>query len=87
MPREGAEILPIADVGDVEEVEDGSDIEVQQRREINNVTIIAVPYLDTYKACIRCKARVEPLSPPLGRCSKSECDQCSANFMERIKKS
>lgn len=88
LPREGSQIIPIDDIGEVEEVDD---IEEQQRREIFDAQIIAVPYLDTYKSCIRCKARVEPLSPPLGRCSKEEClmsqrydfcgDQCSAKLM------
>lgn len=43
------------------------------QNEIVNAQIIGVPQLDTYKSCIRCKARVEPMTPPLGRCSKENC--------------
>ena len=39
---------------------------------VQNVTIIGVPNLDIYKACLQCKARVEPLTPPLGRCSRGD---------------
>ena len=40
---------------------------------IRNVIIIGVPHLDKYKACLQCKARVEPLNTPLCRCSKVDC--------------
>ena len=30
--------------------------------------------LDKYNACLQCKARVEPSTPPLGRCSKMQCN-------------
>ena len=40
---------------------------------LQNVTIIGVPLLDTHRACLQCKARVEPLTPPLGRCSRADC--------------
>lgn len=73
MPREDAEIIPIPDIGDVAEVETESDIEHEQVMEYFNPQIIGVPYLDKYKACIKCKARVEPLTPPLGRCSRNTC--------------
>ena len=37
------------------------------------VQIVGVPQLHSYNACLQCKARVEPLTPPLGRCSKGDC--------------
>ena len=40
---------------------------------LQNVMVIGVPHLDIYKGCLNCRARVEPLTPPLGRCSRSEC--------------
>ena len=40
---------------------------------IKNVTVAGVPYFDTYKSCLQCKARVEPNSERLGKCSKPEC--------------
>ena len=68
MPREGAEIIPIPDVGPIDS-ESNSDSEWEVL-EMFNVQITRVPQLDSYKACLSCKARVEPSSPPLGRCSK-----------------
>lgn len=62
----GTEIIPIDDIGVVAERSDGED-EITM---IKNITIIGVPHLDKYKGCLQCKARVEPLTPPLGRCSK-----------------
>ena len=32
-----------------------------------------MPYFDTYKFCLQCKARVEPQTDSLGKCSKSDC--------------
>ena len=40
---------------------------------ITSAEIIAVPELDEYKGCLRCKARVEPLDSGLGQCSKKDC--------------
>ena len=40
---------------------------------IRSAEIVAVPELDKYKGCLRCKARVEPLDSGLGRCSKEDC--------------
>ena len=68
MPREGSEIISIEDIGEVEDFIDTME-EQQQRRTLHDAQIIAVPYLDFYKVCIRCKARVEPILPLLGRCS------------------
>ena len=90
MPREGSEIISIEDIGEVEDFIDTLE-EQQQRRTLHDAQIIAVPYLDSYKGCIHCKARVEPISPLLGRCSKDGClmsqrydfcvKQCSAKLM------
>ena len=71
MGKEGSQIIGIEDIGDV--VED-SELLDEPDEEIRNAQIVGVAQLDKYKACLRCKARVEPLSLPLGRCSKSECD-------------
>lgn len=40
---------------------------------IENATVIGVPQLDYYKSCLHCKARVEPMTPPLGKCTKYDC--------------
>ena len=29
--------------------------------------------VDIYKSCLLCKARIEPTTPPLGKCSKADC--------------
>ena len=68
MPRDGAEIIPIPDVGPIA-TESDSDSK-RKVLEMFNVQITGEPQLDSYKACLACKARVEPSSPPLGRCSK-----------------
>ena len=56
---------PIDDIGNV--VEAVSDDAISS--EIFNVEIVGVLQLDCYKSCLKCKARVEPLSPHLGKCS------------------
>ena len=57
---------------------------------INNVAIVGVPFLDSYKSCLQCNARVEPETPPLGKCSKPECmmlqryDLCTENTSAKL---
>ena len=46
---------------------------VRETRVLQNVQIVGVPQLHSYNACLQCKARVEPLTPPLRRCSKHDC--------------
>lgn len=72
MPKEGWSVVKINDIGEVEDPESDSET-ATNKAEVNNAQIIAVPQLDRYKACLRCQARVEPVSPSLGICSKSEC--------------
>ena len=63
----------------IEEVEDiGNTVAYAPDLQENSTTItsaeiIAVPELDKYEDCLRCKARVEPLDSGLGRCSKKDC--------------
>ena len=73
MLKDGAEILPTDDLGDVLLESDSGDEEQGERW--TNVHIIAVPQLDSYQACLMCKARVEPCTPPLGKCSRCETKQ------------
>ena len=70
MGGDATEIVPIEDIG---VVATASDNDGEEEITLHNVTIIGVPRLDTHKACLQCKARVEPLTPPLGRCSKPDC--------------
>ena len=66
MGKEGSEIIAIDDIGSVVE----QSKEDEELLVIKNVTIVSVPYLDTYKSCLQCK---EPQNLPLGKCSKTEC--------------
>ena len=60
------------DIGEVEQGDSDSEFE-HVNSEISEVQIIGVLQLDTYKECLQCKARVEPLALPLGKCSKADC--------------
>lgn len=64
---QGSRIIPIGDIGEVKQIEDGT------INEIHGVTIVGVSHLGTHKTYLRCSARVEPSSSILGRCTKSEC--------------
>ena len=70
MGGDATKIIPVEDIGVVAAASDTDD---EEEVTLHNVVIIGVPQLDKHKACLQCKARVEPLTPPLGRCSKSEC--------------
>ena len=58
--------------------------------EIINVEIIGVSQLDSYRACLKCKARVEPLTPPPRKCSKLGCgmmqryDRCQKQLSAKL---
>ena len=65
----GRKIIPIPDIGDI--ANRPSEI---QDEEIENAQIVGVPQLSKYKSCLHCKARVEPSDPPLGCCSKDDCE-------------
>lgn len=57
---------------------------------IEDVQIMAVPQLHCYKACLRCKARVESVDDTNGRCSKEDCrmlqilDFCSGHVNAQL---
>ena len=70
MVGEGAELIPIRDIGIVAlQHSANTDSEVVLR----DVTIVGVLHLDTLRACLNCKGRVEPQTPPLGKCSRPDC--------------
>ena len=71
MLRCGSEITQIDDIGEVEQPTSST------VTEISNPEIIQ---LDTCKACLKCKAHVEPLTPPLGRCSKLGCAMMQVSY-------
>ena len=61
----------INEISDIGEVKDSQHPNEEDLSEINHVRIVGVPQQE---ACLRCKGRVEPCTPPLGRCSKLECN-------------
>lgn len=81
-------IEKIDDIGTVIADKIDEDEEVSMTKQVK---IIGVPILDVYKSYLLCKARVEPMTPPMGKCSKTECamiqrydmcpDQASANLL------
>lgn len=86
MAKTGSEIAVINDIGDVIEYDPEHDDD--QRRELANATIVGVLQLDSYKACLTCKARVESFSQPLGRCSKclmmQRIDRCNDQLSAKL---
>ena len=86
MPKEGYEIRKISDIGTVNE--DPLDESEREVMELHNAQIIGVPQLDSYKSCLTCKARVDPESPPLGRCTKCDMlqryDMCVEQMSAKI---
>ena len=58
--------------------------------EVIDAEIVGVAYLEQYRSCLRCKARVEPASGGLGRCSKDECkmlqkyDRCTSYISAKL---
>ena len=77
MAKSGSTITGTDDIGAT--IEYDPECDDLQRRELQQCIIIAVLSLDTYKACLSCKARVEATEQSLGICSK-----CS--LMQRIDK-
>ena len=66
MPRADAVIIPTDDVAELVMADITS-------TKTFNVEIIGVPQLDSYKVCLKYKAQVELLTPPLGKCSNLGC--------------
>ena len=84
MCQDGSKIVISKDIVDAKKpvVVDSSIVEV------NNPKIVAVYKLESFKACLRCQSRVEPRSPPFGRCI--ECgvlqnyDFCTASTIAQL---
>ena len=57
--------------GKVEQESDSSEFDIVNC--LQDAQIMGVPQLHSYNAYLQYKARVEPLMPPLGRCSKADC--------------
>ncbi len=61
----------ISDIGKVAECDDICDSDTMKN--IVEAEIVGVKQLGSFNACLNCKGIVEPLTPPGGRCSRSEC--------------
>ena len=68
-PKDGASVAQVQDIGVVTLNDNSEDDETV----IYKAQIVAVPQLNKYHACLRCKARVEPCDVPFGRCSREDC--------------
>ena len=63
--------------GDATEIETSADIgvvsigtgDLEKTLTLKSPTIVGVPELETYKACLKCRSRVEPASSVLGNCT------------------
>ena len=70
LSKQGCKIESVTDVGKVAEDKELSDSEAIDC--LSEADIVAVKQLGKFHACVSCKGRVEPLTPPGGRCSRSE---------------
>jgi len=80
----------ISKADDIEvNVTDDPDVE-EDKVTLTDVNIVGVPMIDAYKSCLQCKARVEPITPPLGKCTKQDCamiqnyDFCSSHQSAKL---
>jgi len=46
----------------------------EEETTIDSIQIVGVPLLDVCKACLQRKARVEPMTPLNGKCTKADCN-------------
>ncbi len=67
-----ADVTRIEDIGDV-----AQQVDMEETLTLQNVMVVGVPHIDVYKCCLGCRARVEPLTPPLARCSGCQMTQRS----------
>ena len=88
MPKSGFEICLIHDLPNT--ITPSSNNDDEQFTAISQVQVIGVPQVDIYRSCLQCKARVEPCTPPLGKCKKGECqmmqlfDLCPKQISTRV---
>ena len=73
----------ITQIDNIGDVEDFSDSDTQDdHQQIHDPTLVAVPRLDSYQACMHCKV---PMAHPLGRCSKCSLMQRSDKCVEQLR--
>lgn len=69
MSRNESKVEKISDIIDVS-TDCEQKLNCEPTSTLRMVKIIAVISLDSHKVCLRCRARVEPATPPFSRCSK-----------------
>ena len=70
MPKAELQIYTIDDLTNiVDEIPTDND----EHTTIHHITIVGVSELDHYQSCLLCHARVEPQTPPDGKCTRSDC--------------
>ncbi len=84
-PKNDATIEEISDLEDVCDLEQ----EIVTDPELHNVEVLLVLNLQSYRACIACKAKVEPTSTTLGRCTKclalQHVNKCESQVTAKLK--
>ena len=84
--RQGSTIEKIPDISDIQD--DNDHFKLDYSNSIFNADIMAVKQLETFNACVNCKARVEPQTPPSGRCSKcgmlQRTDKCPTQVSAQL---
>ena len=86
----GTKHLSIGSESTIDDVEDVKTAAADDEIVLHEAQIVAVSQLDSFKACLHCKARVEPSSDDYGRCSKPDCrmlqkvDFCTAHTCAKL---
>ena len=83
MPKEGATIVQIEDIGKVADADTAENYIT-----ITTAEVVGVQRLDMYSACLACKAKVSPTSEILGSCSKCDMvqriDRCKKQLSAKL---
>lgn len=87
MAKEGCEIVHVEDIG---ETAPDEEVLEDDYEELTDAEVVGVVYLEEYRSCLRCKARVEAAGGGFGRCSKEECkmlqkyDKCTCHISTKL---
>lgn len=80
MPKEGASIEQISDIGDVAE-DDTTSLDVT----IEGAKVIGVASLEDQHACLACKSKVNPVDDTIGACTKCDMHQLLDKCTKQLK--
>ena len=71
IPKIGFQCMPIADIGTV----CTTTPDIDEVHSIDRVQVQGVKYFDTYRACYSCKAKVNPTTDTIGKCTRCQSIQ------------